>query len=193
MNYKAIVIGASAGGMKTIGDILRELPLNFTVPIIIVQHLSPNSKGYMPNYLNKLTDLIVKEADEKEKILPGVIYVSPANYHLLVENNETLSLTVEPKVNYSRPAIDLLFETASDVYRDKLIGIILTGANKDGSLGLKRIKERGGLTIVEDPDSAAVNTMPKAAIAATTIDYILKADEITQKIIELVGYENERR
>lgn len=192
MNYKAIVIGASAGGMQTIGDILSELPLTFPVPIIIVQHLSPNSKGYMAKYLNKITELKVKEADEKEEIVAGAIYVSPANYHLLVENDETLSLTVEPKVNYSRPAIDLLFETASDVYQEKLIGIVLTGANKDGSLGLQKIKERGGLAIVEDPDTAIVNTMPKAAIEATAIDYILKADEVAQKIIELVGYKNAR-
>ena len=193
MNYKAIVIGASAGGMEAIGAIVRKLPRDFTVPIIIVQHLSPKSKGYLPKYLSTLTDLRVKEADEKEKLMPGLVYISPANYHLLVENDGTLSLTVEPKVNHSRPAIDLLFETASDVYQDMLIGIILTGANKDGSLGLKKIKERGGLTIVEDPKTALVSTMPKAAIEATDIDYILRADEIAEKTIELVGYKNERR
>ncbi len=192
MNYKAIVIGASAGGMESISAILKKLPIDFTVPIIIVQHLSPKSKGYMVSYLNKSSELQVKEADEKEKLISGFVYIAPANYHLLIEDDETFSLTVGEKINYSRPSIDLLFETASDVYQDNLIGIILTGANNDGSLGLKKIKERGGLTIVEDPDTAMVNIMPKAAMGATEIDYILGVDNIAKIIMKLVGYKNER-
>lgn len=192
MNYKAIVIGSSAGGMETLGTILSQLPSDLPLAIIIVQHLNPKSTGYLPKYLDKLSPLRVKEADEKEDILAGFVYIAPANYHLLVEDDESLSLTIDQKVNFSRPSIDLLFESASDVYQDELIGIILTGANKDGSLGLKKIKDRAGLTIVEDPDTAIVNTMPKAAISTADVDYILKAEEIAEKIKELVGYKYER-
>ncbi len=193
MNYKAVVIGASAGGMETLSSILTRLPSNFAVPILIVQHLSPESDGYMAKYLNEKSDIIVKEADDKEKIVPGTVYIAPPNYHLLIEKDETLSFTVENKVNYARPSIDVLFETAADLYQDTLIGIILTGANSDGSKGLKKIKEMGGLAIVQDPDTALVKSMPKAAIKETNVDYILSVDKITDKLIELVGLDNETR
>ena len=193
MNYKAVVISASAGGMETLSSILTRLPSNFAVPILIVQHLSPESDGYMAKYLNEKSDIIVKEADDKEKIVPGTVYIAPPNYHLLIEKDETLSFTVENKVNYARPSIDVLFETAADLYQDALIGIILTGANSDGSKGLKKIKEMGGLAIVQDPDTALVKSMPKAAIKETNVDYILSVDKITDKLIELVGLDNETR
>lgn len=191
MQYKAIVIGASAGGMEAIRSILINLPLKFEVPIVIVQHLSPNSNGYLIEYLNKECKLTVKEAEDKEKIVPGYVYIAPPNYHVLIENDTTLSLSVEEKVNYARPSIDVLFETAADAYGSELIGIILTGANNDGSKGLRKIKERGGLAIVQDPDTAEINSMPKAAIQLTDVDYILSIDEITKKVIELMGKTNE--
>ncbi len=193
MIYKAVVIGASAGGMETIGSILTKLPSNFAAPIVIVQHLSPESNGYMAKYLNQKCNIIVKEADDKENITPGTAYIAPSNYHLLVEKDGTLSFTVENKVNYARPSIDVLFETAADLYQDTLIGIILTGANSDGSKGLRRIKERGGLVIVQDPETALVQSMPKAAIKETTVDYILSVDKIIDKLIELVGLDNDTR
>ena len=127
MKYRAIVIGASAGGMDAIKTILMPLQKEFAASILIVQHLSSQSDDYMARYLNKICKINVKEAEEKEKILPGNAYIAPANYHLLVEKDETLSLTVDPKVNYSRPAIDVLFDTAAEVYGNELIGIILTG------------------------------------------------------------------
>lgn len=193
MIYKAVVIGASAGGLETIGALLTKLPSNFAAPIIIVQHLSPDSDGYMARYLNSKCNIIVKEADDKELIVAGTAYIAPPNYHLLVEKDGTLSFTVENKVNYSRPSIDVLFETAADLYQDALIGIILTGANSDGSKGLKRIKESGGLVIVEDPETALVESMPNAAIKETNVDYILSVDKITEKLIEMVGLDNESR
>ena len=191
MDYKAVVIGTSAGGMEALSRILTKLPLNFAAPILIVQHLSPQSDGYMARRFNEICNVTVKEAHEKEMILPGTVYIAPANYHLLVENDETISLTVDEKVNYARPAVDVLFETASDTYQDGLIGIILTGANSDGSKGLKKIKERGGLAIVQDPHTAVASSMPKAAIKETSVDYVLVVDEIAKKLIELVGYEDE--
>ena len=187
MKFKAVVIGASAGGLQAISNILMELEEEFNVPILIAQHLSPHSDNYMVTHLNHLCRLNVKEAEEKEKILPGSVYIAPPNYHMLVEEDETLSLTVEAKVNYSRPSIDVLFDTAADVYRDGLIGVILSGANSDGSKGLKRIKELGGITIVQNPETAETNFMPMAAIAITKVDYILELSEISAKLLELLG------
>jgi len=117
--------------------------------------------------------------------MPGKIYIAPPNYHLLVEEDKTLSLSTNKHVNFARPSIDVLFETAADVFGEKLVGIILTGANEDGSRGLKKIKESGGLTIVQDPDTAAVDTMPKAAIASTKVDYILPLENIGPFICSL--------
>jgi two-component system chemotaxis response regulator CheB len=191
MRYRAIVIGASTGGIEAIRAILMPLQEGFAVPIVIVQHLSPHSDNYMVTHLNGICRINVKEADEKEKILPGSVYIAPPNYHLLLEKDESLSLTVEPKENYSRPSVDIFFESAADAYGDSLIGIILTGANSDGSKGLKRIKELGGLAIVQEPKTAVASSMPKAAIEITAVDYILSLNDISKKLIELIGDANE--
>jgi len=187
MKFKAVVIGASAGGLDAISTVLMGLKVEFNVPILIVQHLSARSDNYMVTHLNEICKINVVEAEEKQKLLAGYAYVAPPNYHLLVEQDETLSLTVEPKVNYARPSIDVLFETAANVYGNGLIGVILTGANGDGSKGLKRIKELGGITIVQDPSTAEINSMPLAAIAITKVDYILGLREISTKLVELIG------
>jgi two-component system chemotaxis response regulator CheB len=129
--------------------------------------------------------LKIKYAEDKEKIRKGCVYIAPPDYHLLIEDDRTFSLSVDAPVNYSRPSIDVLFESASDVFSEHIIGIILTGANSDGSLGLKRIKERGGLTIVQSPQSAEYPVMPTAAIAETDVDYVLDIEEIADKIKEL--------
>jgi len=191
MKFKAIVIGASAGGFDAIRTILMGLEEGFDAPILIVQHLSSHSDNYMVTRLNEICRINVMEAEEKEKVHSGNAYFAPPNYHLLVEEDETLSLTVEPKVNYARPSIDVLFETAANVYGNGLIGVILTGANSDGSKGLKRIKELGGITIVQDPKTAESNSMPMAAIAITKVNYILELREISTKLVELIGGKNE--
>ncbi|MBC8059276.1 MAG: chemotaxis protein CheB [Clostridiaceae bacterium] len=185
MNYKAVVIGASMGGLEALRVILSSIPNNFAAPIIIVQHISPQSDNYMIEYFNHKCSLIVKEAEEKEQICPGIVYIAPPNYHLLIEKDGTMSLTVEPRVNYSRPSIDVLFETAADAYREGLVGVILTGANSDGSNGLKKIKDRGGLAIVQDPITAVSDNMPKAAIKNTNVDFVLNLQKISCKLIEI--------
>lgn len=185
--YEAIVIGASAGGMETIGKLLKLLDGDFKLPIVIVQHLSPSSDDYIISYFNRLGEIKVKEADEKEKLQGGVVYIAPPNYHLLIEKDKTLSLTVEPRVSYARPSIDVLFDSAAEAFRDKLIGIVLTGANSDGSNGLKKIKEFGGLTIVEDPSTAKVEAMPRFALDKVKADYVLRVEDIASKIAELSG------
>ena len=144
MNYKAIVIGASAGGLQALQKILGPLPADFSLPILIVQHRLPTADDLLTFALNESCRLTVKEANEKDYIEPGRVYVAPANYHLLVERDRTLSLSADAKVCYSRPSIDVLFESAADVYLSQLIGIILTGATHDGTAGLKKIKQNGG-------------------------------------------------
>lgn len=185
-NFRAIVIGVSAGGMNALKEILMHLPANLKVPVIIVQHMHAQSDTYFSSYLDKLSPLKVKEAEEKEELLPGHVYIAPANYHLLVEENLRFSLTLDEKVNYCRPAIDVLFESAADAYGSELIGIILTGANNDGSAGMMRIKEQGGYLIVQDPTTAEVASMPMAVIRQTSVDQILPLEKIAPFLQKLV-------
>ena len=175
--YEAVVIGASTGGIDALGTIFSFLPADFKPAVIVVQHLSPQSDG-LPLILSRRCRIAIKEAEEKEKIGGGVVYIAPANYHLMVEEEKTFSLSVSAPVNYARPSIDVLFETAADVYRENLIGIILTGSNQDGSQGLKKIKERGGLAIVQDPATAEADSMPRMAIAASEVDHVLPLEKI---------------
>ena len=170
---EAIVIGASAGGFAALGQLLPQLPADLPQAVVVVQHLHPRGGEYLVEYLNSHCLLPVKEAEDKETIVPGVIYVAPAQYHLLIEQDRTFSLSVDDKVNYSRPSIDILFGSAAEAYGPRLIGIILTGANADGALGLAQIKERGGLTVVQEPKTAETPLMPQAAIDQAGPDHIL--------------------
>ncbi|OQW94108.1 MAG: chemotaxis protein CheB, partial [Beggiatoa sp. IS2] len=185
--FEAIVIGSSAGGIKALNILLSALPKKFPLPIIIVQHLHPNSNSYLVNIFQSVCQLPVKQADEKEKIIQSTVYVAPPNYHLLIEEDCSFSLSLEERVNFSRPSIDVLFETAAYAYWNQLIGIVLTGANQDGSRGLKKIKQQGGYAIVQDPDTAEADTMPKAAIAMTPVDKILTIKAITPHLLQLLN------
>lgn len=185
MKYKAIVIGVSAGGMAALGKILPRLPKDYPLPLIIVQHISPQSDNFMIRHFDRQCQIKVKEADEKEEIRPGTAYFAPPNYHLLVETDFTFSLSVEERVNFSRPSIDVLFESASDAWCSQLVGIILTGASSDGSKGLKKIKDCGGLTIVQDPKEAEISVMPESAIKLTKVDKILKLDDLAAFLVTL--------
>jgi two-component system chemotaxis response regulator CheB len=176
--YQAVAVGGSSGGFKALQEVLAPLPASFALPVMVVLHRGPTSDGLLAHLLRASCRLTVKEADEKEDIRPGVVYIAPANYHLLVEGDRTLSLSVDPDVCYARPSIDVLFETAADAYRSGLIGILLTGAGYDGTEGMKRIRERGGLTVAQDPDSAQVAMMPCSAIEAHVVDRVLSLEEI---------------
>jgi two-component system chemotaxis response regulator CheB len=181
------VIGVSAGGIHALSTIIPVLPAAFPLPVIVVQHLSPHSDNYTIHYLDNISGIRVKEIDEKEKIMPGIVYAAPPNYHALVEEDETFSLSVEDRINYARPSIDVLFESAADVYERRLIGVILTGANNDGSKGLKKIKDQGGLTVVQDPNTAEVDGMPRAALETTTVDHILQLEEIGPFLVKMAN------
>jgi two-component system, chemotaxis family, protein-glutamate methylesterase/glutaminase len=177
-NYEVVAVGVSAGGLEALSCIVPNLPASFSLAMIIVQHMHEDSGGFLSDYINSKSALPVQEAMDKEPILPGTVYIAPANYHLLVEEDRTFSLSTESRVNWSRPCIDLLFESVADVYGDKVIGVTLTGANDDGSRGLKKIKEFGGLTVVQDPETALSSFMPKAALQAVQPDRVLKLEEI---------------
>ena len=187
--YQAVVVGASAGGIMAIKTLLQGLPENFPLPLLIVQHISPEGDHGMDRLLGKTSLLLVKEADEQESIEPGTAYLAPANYHMLVEPDKTISLSAEQPVSYARPSVDLLFESAALAYGSALIAVVLTGANRDGSNGLKIVKEMGGLVIVQDPHDAEVDSMPLAAIEAVKPDYVVKLAGLAGLLLKLAGDE----
>lgn len=172
------MIGASAGGMDALKVIFSVLEKNFSLPIVVVQHISPQSENYLVTYLHSRTALTVKEAVDKEKAVAGTVYVCPPNYHLLMEEDKTLSLGAFEKVNFSRPSIDVLFETGALAFKKEAIGVLLTGASRDGTYGMGMIHSLGGMTVVQDPDTAYVASMPQSAIQSTPIDYVLPLNDI---------------
>jgi two-component system chemotaxis response regulator CheB len=189
--YEAVVLGVSSGGMEALSTLLPRLPEHFPLPIIVVQHLHPHSDDFLPRYLDEKCRLAVKQAEEKEPVIPGTVYIAPSNYHLLIEQDRTFSLSTAERINYARPSVDVLFETAADAYGAGLIGVILTGANNDGGHGLQCIKACGGLAIVQDPATAEADAMPRAAIAAAQVDYVLSLHEIGDLLIMLGRKQND--
>jgi two-component system, chemotaxis family, protein-glutamate methylesterase/glutaminase len=187
--FRGVVIGGSAGSLDVFNSILSRLPEKFPVPVVVVQHRSSDDNGFLASFLDDNCPLNVIEAEPGESATPGWVYVAPASYHLLMEVDGTFALTIDPKYNYSRPAIDILFESAADYYNDGLIGVLLTGGSDDGTLGMKHIKDLGGVTIVQDPKNAEAYLMPSSAIAAGVAGFILPIDEIAIKICELLGVE----
>ncbi len=184
-NYKAIVIGGSAGSFQGITKILSQLPKDFPLPIIMCLHrLKHVPNGFIEALSIKSIKQVIEPYD-KESIKRGQVYLAPANYHLSVELGHYLSLSTEEMVNNSRPSIDITLGTAAFTYKDKLIGILLSGANKDGAFGMKKIKDNGGLTIVQDPADCMIDTMPAAALAMTQIDYTLKIEEVVRLFDEI--------
>jgi two-component system chemotaxis response regulator CheB len=179
-----IVIGCSLGGMHALEMVLGALPEDFASPIVIVQHRHKASNEGLPNYLRRRANIDVVDADDKQWLKPGTAYLAPADYHLLVEKGE-LSLSTEAAVGFSRPSIDVLFESAADSYRDRVVGVILTGSNGDGAKGARRIKRHGGFVIVQDPKTAEAPAMPQAAIDAVRVDRILPLERIGPFLVEL--------
>lgn len=184
---KAIVIGASAGGLHALQTLISGLAPGLPVPVFIVQHSASSGQYLLPALLQEVTDMRVIEAEDKTGILPGCCYIAPPNYHLMVENRDCLSLSTDVKVNYSRPSIDVLFESAARVYREELVGIILTGANSDGTKGIAAISDMGGLTIAQDPETAEFPLMPQSAINTGKIKLVLSPEMIIAKLIDLTG------
>ena len=174
----AMAVGVSAGGFQALSRILPALPEDCPVPVLLVQHMPADAGALIQEQLDQICALRVKEAEDKEPIRAATVYLAPGDYHMLVEQDRHLALSVDARVNYARPSIDVLFESAAEVYGDGLVGVILTGANQDGARGLARIKALGGLTVVQDPRTAHVDVMPRAAMAATRVDHVLGLAEI---------------
>jgi two-component system chemotaxis response regulator CheB len=175
-DYSLIAVGGSWGGLTAVRRLLEGLPHELDVPFAIVLHRAAESSG-VTGLLQPSTHLRVVEADDKQPIEAGHVYVAPADYHLLVERG-AFALSTDARVQYARPSIDVLFASASDAYRAAVVGIVLTGANVDGAEGLARIKAAGGVAIVQSPDEAERRAMPEAAIAATAADAVLPVEEI---------------
>jgi two-component system chemotaxis response regulator CheB len=176
--YKAVIIGGSAGSFQVITKILSSLPPNFHLPVLLSLHRLKHVRSGFVEALSIKASIPVIEPFDKDQIKPGKAYLAPANYHMFVELGNKIALSTEEPVNHSRPSIDLSFVTAAQVYREKLIGIILSGANKDGAYGLKKIKDYGGITIVQDPEECQVKTMTESSLRLSKADHILKTNEI---------------
>jgi len=181
---RLVVVGTSFGGLTALQTLLPALPTTFHAPIIIVQHRSREAGSGLCAFLQKHSLLPLHEPEDKEAVMPGHVYLAPRDYHLLLDG-ETFALSIEAPVEYARPSIDVLFESAADAYREKVVGVILTGANADGARGLARIKDCGGMCIVEDPATAESRQMPDAALAATRVDKILPLADVAPFLIEL--------
>jgi two-component system chemotaxis response regulator CheB len=175
---KLIVVGGSAGGLQAIFAILDQLTREFDIPILLVLHRGSNTDSSLLELLESKTHLTVSEIEEKEIINPGHLYICPADYHVLIEQDGSFSLDASEKVNYSRPSVDVVFRSAANVFQDRLVAILLSGANADGAAGLLYVQQMGGTTIVQDPKDAQVPYMPQQAMLKMTPDKVLSGREI---------------
>ena len=187
--FEAVAIGGSAGSLKALSQILPALPSSFPLPILLVVHLPPDKPSVLADVLQDKCAVAVREARDKEPILPGTVYLAPPDYHLLVESSRHLSLSYDEPQLFSRPSIDVLFESAADVYGPALLGIILSGANNDGALGLKTVVAEGGIGLVQSPEEACAPAMPLAALAECREARSLRPDEIATFLRNICRHE----
>ena len=177
MAFEIVVVGSSTGGLLALQVLLSGLPAEFSLPVVIVQHRAKDIETGLCEFLARSSGLPITEPEDKEPLIPGHAYLAPQDYHLMVENG-SVALSTDSPVTFARPSIDVLFESAADEYKERAIGVILTGAGRDGARGLAAIKAQGGLTVVEDPLTAACREMPDAAIKLTRVDWILPLQEM---------------
>ncbi|MDY3559859.1 chemotaxis protein CheB [Gemmata sp. JC673] len=184
---EAVVIGASAGAVDALSAVLPALPKGYPLPVMVVVHLPPDKKSVMAELFRGKCAVDVREADDKEPLTGGTVYFAPPDYHLLVEPDRRLSLSSEEQVHFSRPSVDVLFESAADVFGPGLVGVVLTGANADGARGLRAVLAAGGIGLVQAPTTAAATAMPLAALAAHPAARALTLDQIAAHLRELGG------
>jgi two-component system chemotaxis response regulator CheB len=187
MPFELVVIGASLGGLHALIVVLEGLPAAFPLPLVVVQHRGAEAESGISEVLQRHTGLMVTEVEDKEMIVGGRVYLAPPDYHLLAEPDRTFALSTEAPVRYARPSIDVLFESAADVYREKVVGVLLTGASVDGARGAHRIKQQGGWLIVQDPATAESRVMPEAGLAATQADEVVAIDRIAESLQHLAA------
>ena len=181
---KAVAIGASAGAVEALLAILPQLPADFAVPVFIVIHVPPDRDHALVGLMQPRCAIAIKEAEDKEQHQPGTVYFAPADYHLLIEADGTLALSSDEPVNFSRPAIDVLFESAALAFGESLMAVVLTGANQDGADGLRLICEAGGRALVQDPATAPAAAMPEAALRACPQAEVLDIDGIVAELLK---------
>ena len=186
-DIKLIVMGASWGGLSALTRIFSSMPADFKIPIIVVQHRAKHADNLLATLLQDCTPLRVVDAEDKEPLEPQSVFVAPANYHLLVDQNH-LTLTTDPLVRFSRPSIDVTFISAGDAYRRGVVGVVLTGANDDGSRGLRHIVDCGGRGIVQDPATAESPTMPAAALKAVPESEVVPITEIASRLVAIAEH-----
>ena len=184
MPYSVVAIGTSWGGLGALTKLLGDLPPDFPIPVVVVQHRSNDSERLLGQLLQDATHLRVCEIEDKDELSPGTVHLAPANYHVLIEEGY-LSLTIEEPVRFSRPSIDVMLTSAADTYGSAAIGVVLTGANEDGAQGLALIVKRGGLAFVQDPKTAEIPIMPTAAVRAVPTAEVLSLDALVARLIEL--------
>lgn len=185
MNYGATIIGGSAGSFQIVTKILNSLPKTYPMPVLLCLHRLKHVRSGFVEALSLKSNIPIEEPFDKDKLTPGKAFLAPANYHMYIELANRIALSTEDSVNHSRPSIDLSFITAANAYRNKLIGIILSGANKDGAYGLKKVHDNGGVTIVQDPEECEVKTMTQAALQLTKVDYVYNTDLIIRFLLKL--------
>jgi two-component system, chemotaxis family, protein-glutamate methylesterase/glutaminase len=184
--FTLVALAASAGGLTAISKVLSDLPPGFPASIVVVQHLDPRHRSLMADILARRTPLKVKEAEEGDRLLPATVYIAPPNRHLLVNPDGTLSLSQSELVHFVRPSADLLFESAAASYRERAIGVVLSGSGSDGSMGVGAVKKMRGTVIAQDEKTSEFFGMPGAAIQTGSVDFILPLDEISSAIVTLV-------
>jgi two-component system chemotaxis response regulator CheB len=182
--YGIVVVGTSYGGLAALQELLPGLDRDFRLPVVVVQHRSKDADDGLCEFLERHSPLPLGEPNDKTRIEGGRVYLAPRDYHLYVEGDH-FSLSTDPLVGFARPCIDVLFESAADSYGARSVGVVLTGASRDGAAGLARIKAAGGLAVVQDPDEAASRAMPDAAVAAARVDRVLRLREIAPYLNEL--------
>jgi len=180
------VVGASWGGLAALSKLVKGLPKEFPIPMAVVQHRSRHADDLLASLLQDLTPLRVVDVEDKEPFEPGTVYVAPANYHLLVDKGH-FTLTTDPLVRFSRPSIDVTFISAGDAYPNATVGVVLTGANDDGSRGLRHIVDRGGMGIVQDPETAESKAMPAAAARVVPEAEILPLEQIASRLVSITS------
>jgi two-component system chemotaxis response regulator CheB len=182
---EAVVIGASAGAVEALSIILPALPRRYGLPVMVVVHMPPDRKSLLAELFQEKCDIRVVEAEDKEPLSGGAVYFAPPDYHLLVEADKSLSLSNEEPVLFSRPSVDVLFESAADAYGPNLIAVILTGANQDGAKGMKAVVDAGGMAIIQRPDEAYAAAMPEAAMTLCPTARVLPLKEIALSLRDL--------
>ena len=188
-----LVIGASAGGINALGYLFRELGERFSLPIVVTKHLGSQDEDSMLQALKQKNGLPMNIAMDKEPLKPGHIYLAPAGYHLQIEERGVLSLSLEEKVCHVRPSIDVLFCSAASIYRESLVAVLLTGANSDGTNGIRRVRQRGGITVAQDPKTAEMGVMPESAIQSGCVDYVVELSQLPGFLRRIHLLKNKRK